>query len=134
MNALVGSGTAIINLTLLTGGGNLATGDIVFQTISANNTAAASGAEMYLIDVGTYESDADFLAAKADYTITTTTIGDNDGFLMAYKTGSGDVNIGIAQTTGSTNSDDIDAFTTILTLVDFNDYSLLSAGDITVVT
>jgi Ca2+-binding RTX toxin-like protein len=134
MNALVGSGTAIINLTLLTGGGNLATGDIVFQTISANNTAAAAGAEMYLIDVGTYESDADFLAAKADYTITTTTIGDNDGFLMAYKTGSGDVNIGIAQTTGSTNSDDIDAFTTILTLVDFNDYSLLSAGDITVVT
>jgi Ca2+-binding RTX toxin-like protein len=134
MNAFVGSGSAIINMTVINGGGNLAAGDIVFQTISANDTAAASGAEMFLIDVGTYESDADFLAAKAAYTITTVSMHDNDGFLMAYKTGSGDVNIGIAQTTASTNSDDIDAFTTILTLVDFNDYSLLSAGDITVVT
>jgi Ca2+-binding RTX toxin-like protein len=136
MNAFVGSndsGTAITNLTVLANGTNLATNDIVFQTISTDNVAAAAGAEMFLIDIGTYESDADFLAAKLTFTIKSITADANDGFLAAYKTGSGDVNIGIAQLTGSTNTDNIDGFTTLLTLVDFNDYSLLSAGDITVV-
>jgi hypothetical protein len=136
LNAFVGSnagGTAITNITVLNGGGNLATNDIVFQTISTDNVAAAAGAEMFLIDIGTYESDADFLAAKLNFTIKSITADANDGFLAAYKTGSGDVNIGIAQVTASTNTDNIDGFTTIITLVDFNDYTLLSAGDITVV-
>jgi Ca2+-binding RTX toxin-like protein len=136
INAFIGSNAgaaAILNMAVARGGADLTTGDIVFQTVTTDGIAAATGAEMLLIDIGTYESDADFLAAKASFSVTTLTANANDGFLMAYKTGSGDVNIGIAQAGGSTTTDNIDGFTTILTLVDFNDYSLLSAGDITIV-
>jgi Ca2+-binding RTX toxin-like protein len=137
-NAFKGSNVsadAVVDMTVFKGGGVMSTGDLVFQTISANDTAAGTGAEMFLIDVGTYESDADFLAAKADYTISGGGNHANDALFMAYKTGSGDVNFGIAQLNGTSgSSDDIDSFTTLVTLVDFNDYSLLSAGDITLVT
>jgi hypothetical protein len=141
LNAFVGSNTsatAMTDITVLKGGAAMSASDFVFQTISADATAAATNAEMFLIDIGTYESDADFLAAKASWTIKSIKNHDNDGFMAAYKTGSGDVNIGIAQFgaannagTASDNTDDVDGFTTILTLVDFNDYSLLNTGDIT---
>ncbi|MDA7467483.1 hypothetical protein N8942_06740, partial [Planktomarina temperata] len=111
------------------------TGNPVFQTISADASTGAATTDIFLIDVGTYESDADFLAAKATYTTSVTAVDDNEGVLMAYKTGSGDVNIGVAQYNGTpTDTDGIDGFITLITLQDFNDYSLLNAGDITLIT
>ena len=136
MNALDGIfATAVVNLSL-GNATNLASGDLVFQTITADATAAGATTEMLLMDIGTYETDADFMTALAagSLTVTVTAMTDNDGILMAYKTGSGDVNIGVGQFNGgATDTDAIDGFITLVTLQDFNDFSLLSAGDITIV-
>jgi Ca2+-binding RTX toxin-like protein len=136
LNALDGIFATAMDVLVRGNATDVTTGDVVFQTITADGTAAIAGTEMLLLDIGTFESDADIMAAFAagSLSVTTTAVDDNDGMLMAYKTGSGDVNIGVGQfNTAATTTDNIDGFITLVTLQDFNDFSLLSAGDITIV-
>jgi Ca2+-binding RTX toxin-like protein len=135
LNLLKGMFANVITELVDGNAATVTTGNPVFQTISADASTALAATDMFLIDVGTYESDADFLAARTDYTTTVTQVDTNEGVLMAYKTGSGDVNIGVAQYNGTpSDTDSIDGFITLVTLQDFNDYTLLNAGDITLIT
>jgi Ca2+-binding RTX toxin-like protein len=140
LNAIATTGTFATTITELANGnsaniqnaGSGGNAALVLQTLTGEGVVMATASEMMLIDIGTYATDAKikaaFAASELSFTFGSSTT-DNDGILIAYKTGT-DINIAVAQIAGTgTSSDGIDGVETFITLAGITDFTNIDTGD-----
>jgi len=137
LNAIATTGTFATGIAnIKTGHGGNAVDDtnatLTLQKMTGDGVAMATATEMMLIDIGTYATDAKvveaFQASELTFTVGNA-LTDNDGFLIAYKTGT-DINIAVAQVAGTgTSSDAIDGVETLITLQGITDFTNIDSTD-----